>query len=1763
MSSLFKKRKVITWVLLVVMIFQTLIMSLSRVNVFAEDANDRLSNYIKLAKGKNITDIDISQITNEELQILGVYLSNFYVPMSTAIGTSTSEDTAKKNMVNALVNGASFDKDMAEVLVQGIWDMTIQSAKPLYIGKIVDDKFTVEDVRTDKLQRGGKTDLMYGKSGGTPGAFEKGKDGNIHTVGSYFSFLDWFSGLNIVDNETGYEVNSGILKDQQICLFWIDDKGNKIPVFDTKYESSCAKFTPSSLTYAIINDNLNYNNGVGSALVDCTDIKTYNSLNDENKDKVTCTHARLYVDCFGNILCDYGINKYVLVPACANPYAWYTKEDKSDVGKNLNLINLFMLQEAEEEHLTGTYVKDEKDWRYKYMIYCGKQSLMNLYFWRITRDTTETSLDLNQGFWFTNIGCGEGGTLRDRLWNWVKEKDSTQEQRFLNWSVYDYDVQLNGGGKGDYRGYFEYDNQDKSKMLTWSAIDDFIFIDNLNTFKSSKDDDYSVFNLLNEGKGGIFKLKSEDEMTEDEKNSSEYDGLPLKDSGGLSYSGVTDTNQINIVKSGSAKCYLAGIYVSYALAYYNDFSKDDKGKNSYIVNYAYNKDSFPSPDGVSVDWSNVKISSEAMDNEIKSMIYYFLHPTEGISYVATWFKNKISGILVKWHEDMVGSSDGTSTTGSTKYLGFSGYVTLPTLSDIKWTAWLLDEYNNLVVYLIIIIFIILIAYCIVGSMTFQRAIFGTLLFGLLAFFPPLCINATINTINNACDRIYGGKFTYWALVQNQSYVDELNDAIANEDKDSYLIALFKDQNEQLDTNNYARVKLKWLSPKKIDVKADANESLNKFTSSPLLSNIMNGMLTQQLSGETYQDSEDALFLYRDYADLYGYMKSSYNTDEWYNDSLVGYEFKVDEKDFIAGGRDSTRKMYYNSTDKDGNKNSLYSVVSVRDDLTKEYSQAFAQASGFTVNTELDDIKNRSFTFLLDSDAGADVLSKNEELLSGDISKNITLDPTYFGSTNKDFSHKFGFGTDEFNVTLPKINGGIEDGADPNTGQPQKVWSSDKSIKFDKDKLGKYYFSLYTESPFYFFSWNIYDQQKSKEFSSSIGTSSEGLESMLLDMYTINNQQYFYNYNNNALNGYGEMRDFCNMRALFYHVIPYLREVNKGVLKWSDLYGTFTYDDVKVEYKDGVATNFPTKDDTDEYIYKWWHNWNVERLFNTYSPWVDLMYSCDYSKSETINVLGEKYQVVDPLDPTSYFTVDSNGDVVSGRMMVFSRSEMEYYGLTMNDLTQVEQKIIKIQDQVYEDLLQLMDYADFDNDVLVTSAGMLTTFAFNQEFSQTTPVGRSYTLYPQSYELKAFSYDAYLRLILAESTGEDLMNTENKNFSENQGQKSYYQRIVENSSITTGIGLIILDIIAVYAIPALKLFFLVAIFFMSVLMIVAAAVKLEMNIVKTTWDALVSPLLKFGAVSIGLAWVVSLFMSDGNTDVTHRGGLTISLGDPVMVILVMIVINVVVLILYYKICKKCFKQAVEFAKAIGTSMSGAIGGSLGKMAGLAIGGKAISDSVARGTAKARGKLNKPSATSTGVGGGSGKGSGKAGAFVAGAVAGKVADDVMDAKKKEKYDSLSKLQQSKVDKSNDKAKKAEEKYNKLSGNNDFDKATSYKDEADILRKQRNVAKLDREKHGRKATIGERAGDLKSYMTEKKLDLMSGIHSTKGSVRKGVNGKLGRTDRAMRKNIRSRQDASVRLSESTRRNKQNADYRAKRRRQDALHASRGKQKKKKGKK
>ena len=74
--------------------------------------------------------------------LIGTFLSNFYIPLSTELGGSTNDKTlekAKSNMVDALTTGGGFDKGVSEALVETIWTMTMESAQPLYIGELMSD----------------------------------------------------------------------------------------------------------------------------------------------------------------------------------------------------------------------------------------------------------------------------------------------------------------------------------------------------------------------------------------------------------------------------------------------------------------------------------------------------------------------------------------------------------------------------------------------------------------------------------------------------------------------------------------------------------------------------------------------------------------------------------------------------------------------------------------------------------------------------------------------------------------------------------------------------------------------------------------------------------------------------------------------------------------------------------------------------------------------------------------------------------------------------------------------------------------------------------------------------------------------------------------------------------------------------------------------------------------------------------------------------------------------------------------------------------------------------------------------------------------------------------------------------------------------------------------------------------------------------------------------------------------------------------------
>lgn len=1399
-----RKRKFILFLSCVM--FLSSIMSSFSITVFA-DSNDRRAAYINMASSGQTTDLDgVTELSYDELRIIGIFLSNFYIPWNTQINVTDNDEEVKNNMISALTDSLNFEETLAENLVSATWEITNSSATKLKI-RVKDSSGNVVDSSKEC---------------------------------SYYDFLRCFNNKS-VDTASTFE------------LYWGDDN----VVFDGSINSN--QYTASTATMNMIMESLTLKTGYGTNVLGLdksadgvtVESKTFENLLSSNTEdslyNATCLKWGLFVDAFGNIIVDCGTRQYILIPACMNPYAWV--QDGKDAGQALNLVNLYSLTLSEDNRLLA----NKNDVATLPTIKIKYKSKTNGY-WRIIRGDKSTDFDLINNALPWNWGDDDAGAS---FLSTMKEMYNADETTLFD------DLREESAGNNQLQWY----SITQGDSATLPAIEDFIFFDTLSVFTDSNISKMIVSDY------GIFADAEGTCLNKDISSQNKFSGgLKAGDCG------------FNLLTSDDAKCYLAGIYASYVFAYFENTGVADGGH----VNYRFNKQGLPSIGSGSLSLSSLSLSEDAQMKELKSMVYYFLHPTEGISYVATWVKNKIGGILIGWHEDMVGNASTNSSTGSTKYLGFSGYVTVPNLHDLEWTDWLLNQYDSLLIFFILIIIIVMLGYTMVGSITFQKAILSIALFAFCAYLPPVMINFMVDTSNNICDSIYGNKFTYWALVQHEQYISNISSSIESGNESNYLVTLFENTVEN-SSNKSSVVSVKWMCPKKDNYLANITEELESTTGSNVVSRLLSGVMAEQLSGEDYLNKANSLYLNRSYTDISSYSSYSYKN--------------------LKLGSTYLDKIELSSSN---NLNTIF------EDYT---SDSVSKPSSLSLTTAID----RGFNFDTNTDSGTWNSATNKRFYSA-LTSEVVSDAIEEGldglMIDMQESSLGGIGQSNFNTTL----------ADFNTNNVNEKQS------------GLFSFGLFTESPFYYLSWNLYDQVNSK--SSMANSVLSGALHPYKNLLSMTDGGYFYNLSGDeGTSGYGDMRDYMDMRSLFTVLIPYLKSANNVVVDWDNKYGLTMYDDVNLEYDSNNNLTVPQEvqdaGKDSELYYKYWHNANVAQLFNMYSPWIDTMYDCDYAEGQYIHVMGEKFFVQDPLDPTSYYKTDSQGNITEGRQMIFSESEMKYWGLTKADLTSVEIKILQIEQESYSDLLQLMDYYTFDDDVLNTAAAMIETFNFNKAFSQTDLFGEDYILYPQSYELKNFSYDAYLRLILSGSTGEALQSGDNKGI---------YTRVLDNSSITTGLALIILDMFAVYAIPALKLFFIIAIFFMSILMILSATVRLEINIVTVLRESLFAPLLKFLSISIGMAFIVSLFMSNGNTAITHRDNTVISLGDPVMVILAMIIINVVVLVLYYRTVKKVAKDCVKYAKAVGSSVVGMGGGVFSTLASSLLAGKIASSGKRSGLVK---------------------------------------------------------------------------------------------------------------------------------------------------------------------------------------------------------------------
>lgn len=1578
----FIKPRTIRKVLVVLMMIMILMPSTSTVTgiiAYAQDtesnSNDKRQDLINLGRGlqsgEGVTGFE--SLSGEQLKTLGVFLSNYYVPFSTQISGERSDEEAKENkekLVEVLTETGSFNETDAGLIVDAVLGASKKPQK-LYIGWSTDGGTSINASKGSNGDKGRPAkfyeflDLVMGNTfkrtrtehfddskNPTPTHGENivevypsmkdyiGKDGKLSKSEKKKKYEEFVSKSDEIPfgvynmREYGWEP----FKSNRGVLYWGDggsaDKSKVVFDFIPDTDMPDVGQTASQTIMSIIYSYLDSENSVGTAFLDYSeedrgdsskgstgsgktagdlmkDFMENNSMKGESIEEMykrSMYDWELYVDVFGNIIVDTGVSQYVMLPAAMNPYVFKKdgdteKDGKLSYGRSVPFNNLISLTLAGQGKLLkdgGTVSQTE-----------AQLDIDNIYdmFPESSRHDGYRAFvkfpGTNETNWNEGWGKDWGAVTLDMLTSQYAMNEFRVKPKSSDWGEY-----LKWGDKPKNSQRFTNANDFLEVMFRYGFNSSEIagnapehIVQVPKSAINTKPSHYIIQDLISIDGLGLLTVEDYEgnEVTPESLMRGQIwdsSGTPtisldsLDEEGAFGKKLDPDRSAINLAKNNITRDFTANIYLTYVMA--------GLGGES-VVGFKIGHDNFPTynQDTMMSDLDTDE-QFRANTNEVMNLAYYFLHPTEGIEYIKRWFKTKVGAVLVGWHNDMVGSSNSQVNSGMTKYLGFSGFTTMPSLNDMEWTSWMVNNYLDWGLYIIIGVMAIMVLYIALGDLTIQKAFVGIALFVFCLYIPPIAINSTVGVTNAVSDAIYSNKFTYWGIMQLQSYqgkVDELaevgtSDDSAPEDKElNYANKMLGLQNgsDGLYANNQSLgngVTLKWMAPKKDNYLAQIQDELeSKTTINDSMLALTGGLLRQSLSGETYIESSDALYLYRTFQDISNYSRFYYGNlmgDSVYN---TGSNVSHDVSDAKASLQKMGLGDMYNNYMLSGG---------------KEGSLNFRKEKGFINDAQ-------------DSISGGSVTKEKLKRLYAPLSSIAVANASVVNLRSVSINNNVGLSSDALKATVRNFN--IK--AEPMKHQLNSSYSSEELASVAS-------FALYTESPYYYFSWFLYDNGMSTKSGGS-----EHFKEMLLPENK--KDDFFFNYTaKEGESGYGELKDYMDMGSLFHSVIPYMKKANDPISQWSAIRSTKPY------------PGYPTDEDTakkmlanpDENSEKVWHNMNLARVFNLYTPWVDAMYDSKYADPQTIEYGGEKETVEDPIDPRSY-TI---------RPMIFSESEMAYYGLKDYNLTEVERKILKVQKDTREDLIQLLNYNNFDEPVLNSVAAMTMTFNFNKEFSQNNFFNESFVQYPQGFELKNFTYDAYLRLMLAESTGEDLADT--------SSVSNLYERVVERSNIGVGILLVLGDFLAVYGVPVMKFLFLIAIFVLSVMAIFVKAVRSEIGLGSVLWSSLAKPLLQFCLLTLAHSYIISLFMSNGATGVTGDLSTTIALGDPAMTLIMVTLLNGLVLALYGFIMWGLIKQLINYGKlsygvvsglvsSVSSAVTGVFRGATNKVTGGYLGGQTYS------------------------------------------------------------------------------------------------------------------------------------------------------------------------------------------------------------------------------
>lgn len=799
---------------------------------------------------------------------------------------------------------------------------------------------------------------------------------------------------------------------------------------------------------------------------------------------------------------------------------------------------------------------------------------------------------------------------------------------------------------------------------------------------------------------------------------------------------------------------------------------------------------------------------EEMQKDIVKKVYGILQ-TGTSTYRDELVKSFQDSWVLSTHRAIVGTWADTLSVSAGAGGGYAStvnFISMPKLTDLPLTEWLLDDY--LYVYMVIMLFILVVL--LMMFITNRRTIQEIALIGLVSAFvlilPQFLVSNVLQLTNKVSDSIYSEKFDYWAIVQHQQSLESLANARATGDDIDYIITnSMEDANNQYSTD--AGVRLRWMSPKKED---NFSKIFNEHTSSKnLLENltIFRWLFNSQLNQEEYvADDPLATYVYRPYNAITREASA-------YHSQLVGEE--TNSRLVLNQVLQANETMLAKSD----TRFAAYTTSGTKIKFSEEQKKVIKSVKPYAPDSGAGVIEAYRYWALGDNDITKAIFRKNYTTSAGLSEVTNTTDPYYSA------------------------------------------------------------FLASTESPYYYF-YNV--------FSNRYSYGNKAFKEALLDKGTfiVASPQSEVD---------GRLKDFLDLEGLFTYVIPYLKQANDYVYGWTDINGR-TIEGYNFSTSGApVAGNEADADEqkriaelSKRFTAEKERKENLKNVWMMYTPWVDALYDLKTTYSASARVADKKIRIDDALNPGSYESL--------GRPMIFSAADMRAKSYQYSDLSDIERRIQSVQEKTYEDMMYLVNYYDFKDDVLLSMAAMYATFNFNAEFSDTTLIGTGTTMYPQGFEMKNFNYDAFMRLILLNATGEPLMGSDTTDL---------YATILGKTSIFTGILLIVADILGVVIIPAMKILAILLLMLLTLSLAVTMVLSPPEKIFKTIIKQLGVPVAVLLISNIVFAYSIGVFMGDGLSDYVGSQGTSMYITDPTITMVLLILADLVFIYVLFKVLKMLF------------------------------------------------------------------------------------------------------------------------------------------------------------------------------------------------------------------------------------------------------------------